>query len=240
MWRKRLRLGIALFVVIFAVVVGVSLRNGRRRVQTVPAPNRIDRSASIENTQGGVYERTEHGKVTFSLKFGSQLTYPDGRSKLGGGVDVSFLDKDGKTVRIKSQEATLFNPPDQGLTHAVFQGGVTLSTSDGVTLTGAEGTYDKPENTVRVPGPIKFTKGRMTGTGNGAVYDFGHEVLSVTRPGAGRYDRRREGRRHRSRHREVGHHGKRAALREVLDQRPPRRRGSDHRRRRGDAVAERG
>jgi len=179
MWRKRLRLGIALFVVIFAVVVGVSLRNGRRRVQTVPAPNRIDRSASIENTQGGVYERTEHGKVTFSLKFGSQLTYPDGRSKLGGGVDVSFLDKDGKTVRIKSQEATLLNPPDQGLTHAVFQGGVNLSTSDGVTLTGAEGTYDKPENTVRVPGPIRFTKGRMTGTGNGAVYDFGHEVLSV-------------------------------------------------------------
>ena len=179
MWRKRLRLGIALFVVIFAVVVGVSLRNGRRRIQTVPAPNRIDRSASIENTQGGVYERTEHGKVTFSLKFGSQLTYPDGRSKLGGGVDVSFLDKDGKTVRIKSQEATLFNPPDQGLTHAVFQGGVTLSTSDGVTLTGAEGTYDKPENTVRVPGPIKFTKGRMTGTGNGAlVVQVAHERVA--------------------------------------------------------------
>ena len=84
----------------------MSLRNGRKRGQPAPppVPQSIRRPAS-RTRKAVTYERTEHGKVTFSLKFGSQLTYPDGRSKLGGGVDVTFLDKDGRTVTITSQEA---------------------------------------------------------------------------------------------------------------------------------------
>jgi lipopolysaccharide export system protein LptA len=179
MWLKRLRLGIALFVVIFAIVVGVSLRKGHKRIAQAPPPVRQDPTASIENPQGGTFQRTEHGKTTFSLKFGSQLTYADGRSKLGKGVDVTFLDKDGRTVNISSIEANLLNPPDRGLTHAEFSGGVTLTTSDGLSLKGAEATYDKAQEMVRVPGAVTFSKGRMTGSGSAATYDFSHEVLSV-------------------------------------------------------------
>ncbi len=179
MWLKRLRLAIGLFVVIFAIGVAVSLRSGRKRVAQAPPPVRQDPSASIENPQGGTYERTEHGKTTFSLKFGNQLTYPDGRSKLGRGVEVTFLDKDGRTVKITSEEANLLNPPDKGLTHAEFVGGVKMTTSDGVTVTGAEATYDKAQDMVRVPGAITFAKGRMSGSGNAGTYDFAHEILSV-------------------------------------------------------------
>ena len=160
MWLKRLRLAIGLFVVIFAIGVAISLRSGRKRVAQAPPPVRQDPSASIENPQGGTYERTEHGKTTFSLKFGNQLTYPDGRSKLGRGVEVTFLDKDGRTVKITSTEANLLNPPDKGLTHAEFVGGVKMTTSDGVTVTGAEATYDKAQDMVRVPGAARWAEFR--------------------------------------------------------------------------------
>ncbi|HEY7058394.1 MAG TPA: LptA/OstA family protein, partial [Vicinamibacterales bacterium] len=178
MWLKRLRLGIALFVVIFATVVVVSLRRGHNRTTQNDLPVRQDPKASVES-QGGTYKRTQQGKTTFTLKFGGQLTYADGRSKLSRGVEVTFLDKDGRTVKIESQDANLLNPPDQGLTQAEFLGGAKMSTSDGVTISGAEATYDKKEDIVRIPGAIKFSKGRMTGSGVGGSYDFTREMLSV-------------------------------------------------------------
>jgi lipopolysaccharide export system protein LptA len=177
MWRKRLRLAIALFVVLFAAVVALSLRSGRARKATPPAIVRIDPKATIENPRGGEYQRAEKGKITFSLKFGSQLTYDDGRTKLAGGVTVVLPDREGRTIKIESREANLLNPPNQELSHAEFSGGVTLTTSDGITVSAAQATYDDHEGMVRVPGPVTFSKGRMKGSGVGATYDRNREVL---------------------------------------------------------------
>jgi lipopolysaccharide export system protein LptA len=179
MWQKRLRLAIAVFVVLFAVVVVVSLRSGRARKGGSAPLVRQDPQASIENPNGGTYERTEQGKTTFSLKFGSQFTYADGHTKLGRGVELKFLDKNSRMVTIVSQEANLMNPPDQGLTNAEFRGDTTLTTSDGVRIKSAQASYDKHDETLRAPGPVTFSKGRMTGSGHGGTYDFNHEVLTV-------------------------------------------------------------
>ncbi len=177
MWRKRLRLAIALFVVLFAAVVVLSLFRGRtRKAEPLPAA-RIDPNATVENRAGATYQRTQQGKTVFSLKFGSQLTYSDGRTKLGGGVTVVLPDRDGRTVTIEARDANLLNPPEHELSHAEFSGGVKLTTSDGVTVRGAQASYDDREAMVRVPGPVTFSKGRMTGSGVGATYDRNREVL---------------------------------------------------------------
>jgi hypothetical protein len=179
MWQRRLRLAIALFVVVFAVAVGVSLHRGQARKTAAVPPVRQHPDASIENPQGGSYQRTEQGKVTFSLKFGSQTTYPDGRTKLGNNVTIELPDKDGRAVRIDAREVNLINPPEGELSQAECSGGVKLTTSDGVTLTGAQATYDRASSMFRVPGAVAFSKGRMNGTGNGASYDLTHELLTV-------------------------------------------------------------
>jgi len=59
-------------VLIFAIVVAVSLRKGHKRIAQAPPPVRQDPTASIENPQGGTFQRTEHGKTTFSLKFADE------------------------------------------------------------------------------------------------------------------------------------------------------------------------
>jgi lipopolysaccharide export system protein LptA len=176
MWQKRLRFAIALFVVVFAAVVVVSLQRGHNQRTANPQPVRSDPAASIENRGGGVYERSSAGKTTFSLKFERSLTYADGRTRLWG-VRVELPDKSGRSVTITARHATVLNPPDKGFSHAEFDGDVKLVTSDGITVTSERATYDEQEGIARIPGPLKFSKGRMNGTGTGATYDRVREVL---------------------------------------------------------------
>jgi lipopolysaccharide export system protein LptA len=176
-WQQRLRFAIAIFVVVFAAVVVVSLRRGHSTQTPPPEVKKRDDKAV---TQGGAGEITnsEKGKVTFSLKFGNQLTYEDGRSKLGGGVTVVLPDKNGRAITIVSQDAEVSKPPDKAeVGNATFTGGVTLTTSDGITITSPTATYSDAEQMARVPGPVQFKKGRMTGSGIGATYDQTRNVL---------------------------------------------------------------
>src|SRR6478735_7320296 len=135
MWRKRLRLAIALFVVIFAIVVGVSLRKGRKPVAPPKAGQTIDPNAVVQSQGPTDFELRKEGKVTFHITSGNQRTYADGRSVFGGGVAVVLPDKSGRRITVHSQEAEVTQPPGKQVGTAVFTGGVKLETSDGITVT---------------------------------------------------------------------------------------------------------
>jgi len=176
-WQKRLRFVIALFVVVFAALVVVSLRKGRTDAAPPAVVKKADPTAI---TQGGAGDVTtvEQGKTTFSLKFGNQLTYADGRSKLGGGVTVVLPDKNGRQITINSREADVSKPPDKAeVGNATFTGDVTLTTSDGITVSSATAHYSDADQMATIPGPVTFKKGRMTGSGLGATYDQARNVL---------------------------------------------------------------
>ena len=176
-WQKRLRFVIALFVVVFAALVVVSLRKGRTNAAPPVAVNKVDDKAISQGGAGNV-TTVEQGKTTFSLKFGNQLTYADGRSKLGGGVTVVLPDKNGRSITINSQEAEVSKPPDKAeVGNATFTGDVTLTTSDGITVSSATAAYSDAEQMATIPGPVTFKKGRMTGSGVGATYDQSRNVL---------------------------------------------------------------
>ena len=175
-WQKRLRLVIALFVVVFAALVVVSLRKGRPEPPRVAAPKKLDDKAIIQGGAGN-YTHRNAGKTAFSIKFGNQLTYSDNRSKFGGGVTVVLPDKNGRTVTIQSQDAEVTTPPDKEIGTAVFSGGIKLTTSDGIVVTSATATYNDDEKMTRIPGPLTFKKGRMTGTSVGGTYDQDRAVL---------------------------------------------------------------
>lgn len=182
-WQKRLRLAIALFVVVFAAVVVVSLRRGHRPAgppATVPA--KLDDKAVVNNLGKGTYEShdpAKEGKVTFRINFGNQLTYADGSSKFGGGVKVEMPDKNGRQILVESQDARVTVPPGKQVGTAEFTGGVKLTTSDGIVVTTSTATYNDEEQMTRIPGALQFKKGRMTGSGVGATYDQARSVLWI-------------------------------------------------------------
>jgi lipopolysaccharide export system protein LptA len=177
-WQKRLRVAIALFVVVFATAVGVSLRRGHKQAAPAALPPKTDPNAIVQSGPG-IFNREEKGKSAFSIKFGSQATYPDNRSKFGGGVTVVLPDKNGRQITIASDAAEVTTPPGKQIGTAAFTGGVKLTTSDGITVTGSTATYADDDQTARIPGPVAFSKGRMSGRGIGATYDQSRRLLNI-------------------------------------------------------------
>jgi lipopolysaccharide export system protein LptA len=178
MVRKYLRMAIAAFVVIFAAAVVLSLRHARKPVPAV-APPAGDPKALVQTTGHGKYDRYEGKVLKLHIEFGSEATYPDNRSIFGNGVYMELPDRSGRTVKVHCQESEVTTPPGHALGHADLKGGVTLETSDGVTVKAAEASYDDTTGVAQIPGPLTFSKGRMSGSGVGGTYDRTHELLTI-------------------------------------------------------------
>jgi lipopolysaccharide export system protein LptA len=172
-WQRKARTGIALFVIVFVAVVFVALRSRKATPSQTPPPQRHDPTSAVENTGGGHIEDIKDGKVVFSLTFGSQFSYVDGRSKLGK-VEITS-DRNGKPFKITSDQADVLQA-GQDLKTAHFVKNVKL-TSEATEVTADEAFYDQQPGTLKIPGPVAFRRGRMNGTGVGATYDFNREVL---------------------------------------------------------------
>ena len=173
-WQKRARFAIAIFVVIFVAIVVVVLRLRKPPPPSAAVPERRDKDCILENTTGGHVESTKGGKVVWAMKFGAQCSYPDGRAKLGNGVEITF-NKNGKPYTVNSREADITQAGDE-LKTGHFVGAVKL-TSEGTEVTTEDATYDQSEGMLKIPGAVAFKRGRMNGTGVGATYDFNREVL---------------------------------------------------------------
>ncbi len=178
---RNLRAAIGVFVVVFAGYVAYSYHRGSKQAAAAAGPPPIkplDSKAQQQTTGGGHLERYKEGKVAFSIKFGGELSYADGRTKLFDGVEIT-LPKSGKIVTIKGREAELTAPPDRDIGTAHLSGNVTLTTSDGVTVNAARADYDDRDGIARIPGPLTFTRGRTKGSGVGGTYDRNRDVLWI-------------------------------------------------------------
>jgi len=177
-WQKRLRLAVALFVVVFAAMVAVSLRRGHKPPpEKLTAPAKLDSSKNVAFQGGpGEHATSKEGKVVFKVKFGNQVTYTDGSSRLGGGVTVWTVKND-RQITIESQDARMTVAEGKAVGTAEFEHRVRVTTSDGILVTTESASYNDAEQMTRIPGPLTFKKGRMTGTGVGGTYDQAREVL---------------------------------------------------------------
>jgi lipopolysaccharide transport protein LptA len=175
-WQKKARFAIAAFVVVFVGIVIVALRDRKAVPQSGAVPVRKDTKAVVENTAGGKVEQVKEGRVTFAVKFGSQFTYPDGRTRFGNGVELTS-ERNGRMFKVTSRDAVIVQDGTD-LKTARFTRAVKL-VSEGTEVTADEATYDEAEGIVKVPGKVAFQRGRMKGTGVGATYDRNLEVLSL-------------------------------------------------------------
>jgi lipopolysaccharide export system protein LptA len=178
---RTLRTALGVFVIAFATYVALSYHRGSNKAAPPAGPppiTPIDHNAQQQTTGGGHLERYKEGKVAFSIRFGAELSYADGRTRLFDGVEIT-LPKNGKTITVKGREAELTAPPDRDIGTAHLSGGVTLTTSDGVTVAADKADYDDHDGVARIPGPLTFTRGRMKGSGVGGTYDRNRDVLWI-------------------------------------------------------------
>jgi lipopolysaccharide export system protein LptA len=170
-WQKRLRIGLAVFGILFAGLVYRSI--GERPAATSPQPiDRLDPKAILETTQA-VLEQVRGTERQFEIKSGRSLSYEDGSAKH---FDVEITRRsDGRVFVITAKEATA------GPNQIEFQlsGGVKVVVDDGFELTTESGTFNQDEGIARVPGAVNFKKGHMSGSGLGATYNQKSDVLNI-------------------------------------------------------------
>jgi LPS export ABC transporter protein LptC/lipopolysaccharide transport protein LptA len=162
----------ALAVVAIGVigVVGYTLRPREARVAPPPI-ERLDPKATIE-TRGGDVIQLKGSRQDARIEFEGQVTYDTGETRLMG-VKVTVDNRAGRSYTITGKEARV------GKDQASYdiKGDVKLETSDGLTAFSEQATYTDTEKIVRAPGPVRFKRGRTSGTGVGFTFDEQRDTL---------------------------------------------------------------
>jgi lipopolysaccharide transport protein LptA len=171
-WQKRARAFVAVVAIGVIAVVAYTMRP--RESAAPPAPiEKIDPNEKIV-TVGGNAIQLKGAQQDLKIEFGRQATYQDGQTRL---FDVKVLasNRGGRSYTITGKEAQV------GKDESSFEikGDVKLETSDGLIAHSAEATYADADKIVRAPGPVKFSRGRMTGTGEGFNFDEQRDALMI-------------------------------------------------------------
>jgi lipopolysaccharide transport protein LptA/LPS export ABC transporter protein LptC len=175
-WQKHARIGLVVFVIVFVTIVIVALRQRKGTPAKETASKRLD-PVSVSETHGpGLIETYKDGKVNVSVSFRDQITYQDGRTKEKE-IVLKLPDRHGRTLTVSANQGERSAKSGQDIGKVLLTGDVKMTTSDGVTVTSNEATYDDDTGMVNVPGPVTFTRARMTGQGIGATYDKTRDVL---------------------------------------------------------------
>ncbi len=169
--RTLLRWGLAIFAVGFAVWLIVLLRQNQR-AGGVAADPRTDPNAIVESS-GGLITRTRGDERDFDIQHQGLLTYPDGRTTFRQVVVTVPARDDRRGFVLSGDEGEVAGDAERVL----FRGALRLTTTDGLTMTGPEATYDAADGVVRVSGDVAFEKGRMRGESVGATFDNVRDVL---------------------------------------------------------------
>jgi LPS export ABC transporter protein LptC/lipopolysaccharide transport protein LptA len=171
-WQKRARLLVAAIAV---VVIGVVAYTIRPRDAVAPAApvQRIDPKSKIE-TRGADVIRWKGADRDLRVEFQRQVTYQDDQTRLFD-VKVVADNREGRNYTITGKEAQIGK--EESSFH--ISGDVRMETSDGLVAHSNEATYTDAEKMVRAPGPVKFSRGRMQGTGTGFVYDEQRDALTI-------------------------------------------------------------
>jgi LPS export ABC transporter protein LptC len=172
-WQRRARLLVAVFAVMFAVMLVFAFK---RRVPAGPpaAIGRTDPNSVVESTTGQTarFNRT-HEDVTVAYE--KQLTYKDGTTRLLGVTIVSDERGGQRTFTVTGKEGVV----GQNETLITMNGDVRLAASDGLTARTEHATYDRNDEMLRAPGPVEFSRKRLSGSGVGMTYDKKQDVLVI-------------------------------------------------------------
>ena len=171
-WQRRARWGVAAFGIAFAIVVYAAIGE-RQTAAPAERPSRLDPRAILESA-GAAFQQFQAARQDYVIEADRQMTYDDGSTK-SMGVTIKVRQREGRDFVVSGREMlTRKNQEELEIT-----GDVKLSASDGFVATTDRATFSDADATVRVPGPVSFHKGRMTGSSVGMTYNQNTDVVSL-------------------------------------------------------------
>lgn len=171
-WQKRARW---VLLATAAGVIGVVYATTRNREEArAPEPvPRVDPAAVVESS-GAFVVQMKGERETVRIDAEKQLAYPDGSTRLLG-VKVTSV-RQGKTFIATGEEARV----GEDQTNLDMKGNVRMKSSDGLEVSAESAKYSQSEGIVRAPGPVTFTRGRMSGSGVDFSYDEARDLLGLS------------------------------------------------------------
>jgi lipopolysaccharide export system protein LptA len=171
-WQKRARALVAVLAIGVIAVVAYTMRP-RQAVTPPPAIEPIAAGTKIV-TRGGDAIQLKGAQQDLRIEFDRQETSVKDETRLFD-VKVIASNRNGRNYTITGREAQV----GTGQSSFHITGDVRLETSDGLVAHAREATYTDVEKMVRAPGPVKFSRGRMNGTGDGFIYDEQRDILNI-------------------------------------------------------------
>ena len=156
-------------------VIGVVAYTMRPRDAVAP-PQHIDKPAPGIKvlTIGGNVIHLKEASQDLKVEFEKQATDQNDQNTLYG-VTAHIANRGGRSYTITGNEAQVGKDESS----FVVKGSVQMKTDDGLVANSQEATYTVVDKMVRAAGPVTFSRGRMTGSGNGFLYDEQRDMLTV-------------------------------------------------------------
>lgn len=163
-WQRGARWLVAATGLGTAIVLYTQTRE-RPEVDRPPVATPADPEASLQSS-GGTSVRFRDGGVELQVEHDGELVYPDGRTvwrdarlQLGDGTTLAAGEIENSGEQVDGQPANIR-----------LRERVEMVTPEGATVGGAEATYDHTTGVAVLPGPVTFTRGRISGAGTGGEY----------------------------------------------------------------------
>jgi len=172
-WQRRTRLVLLVAAVALAIAVVAAFK--RRPPSSVPALVAPADPKAVVESASGFRGRHNREQEEVRIAYDTLTSYPDGSTRMRG-VKVTTVRAGGRTFVITGQDADLGK--DEG--SLAISGDVRVTASDGMEIRTDRATYSEADALVRAPGPVAFSRGRLTGSGLGATYDKNLDVLTIS------------------------------------------------------------
>jgi len=174
MWRRRARLAIGAFALVFLVLLVFAFK--RRQPPSTSSGVVGSDPKAVAETTGGQTQRFKSSREDVNVRYDKLVTYADGSSKLLG-ITIHTENRGGRnrTFTVTGREGRL----GQRESTIVLDGDVRLASSDGMSARAEHATYTDSDGVIDAPGPVDFSRGRMAGTGVGLKYDKAKETVSI-------------------------------------------------------------
>ena len=173
-WQRGARIAVAAVGLIGAGAIVYFGRVGR----PATSPSKVaavDPTATLEGG-AGTFTYGESGTSRVKIVFETSRRYDDGRMHFEN-ARVEGLDKQRFTVRADVLE-TMGSGGDRPSAFDL-SGGVVLETDDGLRLETGRAQYTDTTGVVDMPGPVMFSRGRMSGTSVGATYNRNDATIQL-------------------------------------------------------------
>jgi lipopolysaccharide export system protein LptA len=163
-WQRAARWVVAVAGIGTAVALYTQTRErpaeDRPSVATPADPEAISQSAE------GKYERYQGGTLVFSIEYDAIRRY---ESPARTEYDKARFRMDDGTF-LAADRIVITDGEDGQPAESTFTGNVRMDTPEGASIRAAEATYANTTGVAVLPGPITFSRGRLSGRGTGGEY----------------------------------------------------------------------